>query len=140
MHRGVGGTAVAVSARVTDGSALADAAFRGDLERLNALLADGADPDAPTADGRTPLMHAILGDQLAVAAALLAHGADLEARAGDGATALLKAVLWRRTKAVELLLAHGADRRVRDVDGWTPRDMAEAQNDTDTLALLDAVP
>ena len=42
------------------------AAARGDADAVNALLADGADVDAPGAKGLTPLMHAAVGGHAGV--------------------------------------------------------------------------
>ncbi len=70
-------------------ASLHDAAATGDLPRLRALLAAGADPDTRDSEGRTPLMALgasrawrALGAAPALEAAdlLLAAGADLHAR------------------------------------------------------------
>ena len=66
---------------------------------IRALLAAGADVDAPDSNGRTPIMHAvgkgIAGDVGAVAA-LLEAGADLNILDSEGSTAADIAVLRKR--------------------------------------------
>jgi hypothetical protein len=53
------------------------AADRGDVDALKALLADAATRvDAPDADGRTALLHAVLAQRPAAVRLLLAAGAD----------------------------------------------------------------
>jgi len=53
------------------------AAARGDVDTLKALLSDSAvRVDAPDADGRTALLHAVLAQQPAAVRLLLAAGAD----------------------------------------------------------------
>jgi hypothetical protein len=50
---------------------------RGDVEALKQLLANPATPvDAPDATGRTALLHAVLGQQVAAVRLLMAAGAD----------------------------------------------------------------
>ncbi len=75
------------------------AAFDGDLAKVNALLAAGADPNAKTTDnGATALMMASLEGHTEVVNALLAAKADPNAkRTGHGATALYWASYTRIT-------------------------------------------
>lgn len=54
------------------------AATTGDLAAISAALADGVDPDARDATGRTPLMAATHARQAEAFGALLAAGADVD--------------------------------------------------------------
>ena len=107
----------------------------GDLESVTQLVAAGADVNAPSAWGSTPLAIATysdFGEQFAIreqtartlvyfdrdqvlpgqfaelVAFLLEHGADPNAGA-HRFTPLIAAILHQNEAAVELLLAHGAD-------------------------------
>src|SRR5208282_1997053 len=63
---------------------LIDAATRGDMGAVQALLAEGADVNARTANGATALILASEEGHREVAQALLAKGADVNAKASDG--------------------------------------------------------
>jgi serine/threonine-protein phosphatase 6 regulatory ankyrin repeat subunit B len=95
---------------------LIDAAGRGDLPAVNALLKAGADvnDDKRTLSGpTTALMEASSNGHLEVVQALLAAKADVNATRGhnstDGDTALTRAVLNGHLNVVQALLAAKAD-------------------------------
>lgn len=82
------------------------ALLEGSVAAVAKLLDDGADVNAPLADGWTPLMIASFHDQPALVAALLARGAEREAHTADGWTALM--IAERKGHAeVERLLRRG---------------------------------
>ena len=58
-------------------SLVADAAQKGDLEAVRALLQQGADPNAAQPDGLTGLHWAALNDKLGIAEILLYAGATV---------------------------------------------------------------
>src|ERR1700689_5291526 len=64
---------------------------RDPLEALNLLLAAGADPNAKSPDGSTPLHQAVEEQQVALIRALVAGGAKLDAVNKDNLTPLLLA-------------------------------------------------
>ena len=64
---------------------------RDPLEALNLLLAAGANPNAKTPDGSTPLHQAVEEQQVALIRALVAGGAKLDAVNKDNLTPLLLA-------------------------------------------------
>jgi hypothetical protein len=86
------------------------------------LISRGAQLNAPDKTGKTPLITAIMADNLEVADVLIGAGADMEAVDGDlGATALSWAVCAGRFKAVTFLLSKGAQiNRSTGPDGDTP--------------------
>lgn len=87
-------------------SPLCDAARAGDAAQIKALVAQGADPNAPSGDnGWTPLLHAVHKHQNASIAALLDAGADVNR---GNVTPLMFAASYGYDDTVTLLLARGA--------------------------------
>jgi hypothetical protein len=99
---------------------LLDAVYKGDVEGIKAATAEGANPNEPDKDGRTPLMRAAEWDMAESVAPLLAAGAKLEAKDGRGGTALFAAVGPGHVRVVEALIAAGADLTIKDKNGETP--------------------
>jgi ankyrin repeat protein len=89
---------------------LARAARAGSVERIDRLLAAGADPDVRDRgpNGWTPLMHAVHKGQEAAVVRLLAGGARVDAASRNGTTALMLAAGQGETAIVDRLLAAGA--------------------------------
>jgi ankyrin repeat protein len=93
------------------GQGLLQATEAGDLARMEAWLAKGAEVNARNAQGWTPLHVAAAGGDPAVVALLLKCGADVHAQSHIGTTPLDNATTRGGRKAViDLLLAHGARR------------------------------
>ena len=133
--------AVLVKAGVTPGwtamvgpnEDLINAAGRGELAIVEALLAKGTDVQARDNHGRTALMLASLNGHLVVVQALLAKGADVQAKSTNGNTALM-AASWKGHLAVmQALLAKGADVQAKNIDGRTALMVAK---DAEVEALL----
>lgn len=101
------------------------AAYRGDLEALEALQESGCDLLAPNEVDYTPLMAAVRGEHLNIVEFLLAKGAGAEADE-RGYTALHWAVAQpagqgvRQAECVTALLAAGAEVNARGGNGSTP--------------------
>lgn len=96
---------------------LIGAAKRGDMIKLEELLAGGADPNVRDTDGFTPLMRACESGRHAAVALLLQRGADAGARTQYGETVLTLAVQGGSEETVRLLLEHGADPNVMPGSG-----------------------
>lgn len=106
-------------------------------ELAELVLAHGADVNAHTREGLTPLMRAAWGkDAAAVLELLIAHGADVNAVNKHGETALIKAAWSGCVENLEVLLEHGADPEVRDTWGHTALDVAERFPRREAAAFL----
>lgn len=90
------------------------------LPIVEALLAAGAEVDAPDEGGGTPLLrHAVAGGP-ELLALLLRHGARIDARDRDGWTALHAAAAFTSVDSMKLLLDHGADPQARTRYDYAP--------------------
>jgi ankyrin repeat protein len=113
---------------------LYDAIAQRDLNRVQALLRQGADPNStwrgfqflnPRAKDRRrrfddpPLIRAIQLNHSEIAEALLDKGADVNARDASGTPALMLAAQQGQTAVVKLLLHRGADVQATDRYGNT---------------------
>lgn len=93
--------------------------FRTTAPRVQQLIAAGADVNARTPDGTTPLYIAAHHDNASVLRALLDAGADIHARNSVGDTALTLAAVSGYDSTVAFLLSRGARADVRDNAGRT---------------------
>ncbi len=101
-------------------SALIDAARLDDTERLDALLAIGADPDAQQGDGATALHWATHRNNITAIDALIEAGASVGLANDLGATPLWLAAGNGGADAVARLLGAGADPDATLQMGETP--------------------
>jgi ankyrin repeat protein len=84
------------------------------------LVALGADMEAKTAAGETPLHSAASHGHVEAVKALVALGADMEAKGAVGATPLHTAAANGHVEAVMALVALGADMEAKTANGETP--------------------
>ncbi len=106
---------------------------------IDALLAAGADLEARSDRGYTPLQQATNGfyhQNPAVIDALLAAGADLEARDEGGRTPLHHAAFNRNSVAAAVLLAAGAALEERDGRGRMPLHHAVSHDYSAVIEVL----
>ena len=116
---------------------LHDAARDGDLEKVRALIGEGAEIDASGEKGETPLILAILEGHADVAELLIAHGADVMARNERGLTPLHAAAYSGSAELARLLLDHGAALEdTANVSGATPLMLAAEENHVAVAELL----
>jgi len=85
-----------------------EAARNGDVDRIEQLLAQGADLEERDQTQETPLISAALAGQLDTVGSLISKGADVHARNDRGLTALHAAAYGGYPKIVRLLIEHGA--------------------------------
>jgi ankyrin repeat protein len=107
---------------------LLQAVIEGDLNRLQRLLAGGADPNVADDAGWTALHFAAQRQDADQVRALLAAGAAVDAADAHGDTPLFRAVFTYRGSAstIEALKAAGADLYKRNVEGISPRSLAQS--------------
>ena len=91
--------------------ALLDAAEKGNIEAVKQHLAAGADVNAKSERGRTPLHNAARWKHKEVAELLIAEGADVNAKDEDGDTPLDKAINYNQSEIADLLRKHGGKTR-----------------------------
>lgn len=93
------------------------AASRGHADAVELLLAHGADVNAKTVEGWTPLHRATAGHHRKVAKLLLTHNADVNATNNEGIAPWHIAQENYDKSMMELLLAMGANRSANPKDG-----------------------
>ena len=121
------GTAIGITAQTADsvpadGSTLLhESVRRGDLAAVNAVIARGADVNAATRYGVTPLGLAALNGDTPIIRRLLDAGANPNAATPGGETPLMTAARVGRLEAVTLLLDRGAAVDAKTSPGSRPR-------------------
>lgn len=113
---------------------LLDAAWAGQTETVEALIAHGAEVDARDIEGITPLYLAATHGQTEMVEALIASGADVNVHNDLGWTPLHRAGANGETETVKTLIASGADVNARDNEGNTALRWATMFSMTDTAA------
>jgi hypothetical protein len=103
------------------------AAWGNRLEAVKKLISDGADLNAATTQGQTPLHLAAKKGWQDVALFLVKEGADVNPKNQDGWTPLHEAAFNGKGEIIKLLVDSGADLYAKDEDGVTPLQVA---NDT----------
>ena len=119
-------------------SPVADAAMRGDIEAVRALLTDGADVNASQGDGMTALHWAAERGNVAMGKMLIYAGANLKAttRLGDY-TPLHMAAKAGHAEVAGALLEAGSDANATTTTGGaTPLHFAAASGSANTVAVL----
>lgn len=117
------------------------AASSGDVARIEALLAAGADHAAADEAGETALMHAAHNGHVAAVEALIAAGADVNTKSPQGWTALAKAAYngdaeRGYVEVIEVLHQAGASLDERIFFGITPLMLAAGGGDAAVVEWL----
>lgn len=115
---------------------LAEAAMKQDISAVRALLAQGADVNAPGNDG-TPALHWIVRvDDVETARLLVRAGADATRADRYGVTPLYLACANGNAAMIRLLLEGGADPNKSDPTGETPLMTAVRAGTLDAVRVL----
>ncbi|MCY4647264.1 MAG: ankyrin repeat domain-containing protein [Gammaproteobacteria bacterium] len=120
------------------GGPVADAAMRGDLEAVRALLEQGADANEAQGDGMTALHWAARHADAEMAGLLITAGANLEAGTRIGRyTPLHLASRAGGAGVVEALLAAGAEVHAKTTNsGVTPLHLAAESGSSEAIRVL----
>jgi len=116
---------------------LLGAANSGDMNAVQAAIAQGADVNVADRDGRTALMFASYNGHTDIAELLLDRGARIDDRDSFGRTALIYAASGPYRQTVQLLLSHKADPNVVDTqEGWTALMFAASEGQAGVVEVL----
>jgi len=118
------------------GDRLRQAAHYGDLKLMKRLLKQGADINARSKGGSTPLIWASINGHEGAVRLLLARGALVNARTRGGTTALLVASSVGNLKIVRILLKAGANPKAATKKGQTPLGLARRAGHGEVEKLL----
>jgi uncharacterized protein len=118
------------------GTKLIEAAKRGDLQAVRALLAKHADVNAADADGSTALHWAAERDNVALADLLIAAGANVKAATRYKITPLSLACTNGDAVLIDRLLKAGADPNGTSEEGQTALMTASLTGKPDAVKLL----
>ena len=121
------------------GAALHAVVQTADIDRVERLLAAGADMNARDGKSWTGLMHAASLGYTLIVESLLRAGADSEIRAVDGATALFMASARGHLEIVKMLLKADADPGVMGPRGMRAVEASAEGGHTRIVELLMAV-
>ncbi len=115
---------------------LFDAAERGCIELVKALLAEGASVRARDGLGNTALLHAARGGENGVVKLLIEESSDLNHQNIAGSTALLRAVSMNRRRTAKILLEAGADPNIASRRNVSPLIAAAFNGNLQLVELL----
>jgi ankyrin repeat protein len=119
-------------------SDVADAAMRGDISAVRALIAQKADVNAPQNDGATALHWAVFTGNREMATVLMRAGASPKAANREGVTPLWLASVNGDGQMIRALIEAGADANEVLPLGRTPLMLAARTGSVDAInALLD---
>jgi uncharacterized protein len=127
---------VAISIAAAAESTLVDVVERGDRAAAIAMLAKGANPNAPGPDGTTALMWAAANDDVELVRALVKAGADVKAKNHFGTSAITEAAILGSAPIIDVLLKAGADANFKNPEGETPLMAAARSGKVDAARLL----
>jgi ankyrin repeat protein len=115
---------------------LVAAARAGEIDLVDSLLAEGADPNAADVEGWLPLVEAATKGHTDVVVALIEAGAELEAKDPDDYTALMAAAWAGHLLTLRALVERGANPAAHSEDGWTALMAAADEGRTPAVQML----
>ncbi|CAG0924280.1 unnamed protein product, partial [Notodromas monacha] len=110
------------------------AAVKGHRRLVEFLLSVGADVNAVTDTGSTPIRSACFSSRIDIVELLLKHGADAEIANCNGGTCLINSV--QSAPLCRMLLQHGVNANVADLHGRTAVHYAVSMNKLEALQVL----
>ncbi len=124
------------ASRYNHETALHASAQEGFADILKLLLDRGADVNASTKIGATPLMRAARNGRSEIVRVLLRSRADVQMKDSKGLTALHYAAEMGRDETMKLLLQNGAAVNAKTSDGHTALQLAADRGHEGTVRLL----
>ena len=112
------------------------AAEYGQKEILKYLIKKGANVNAKSINGTTPLQKAVLNKKIETANYLIDQGAKINDQDSYKQTALHIAVEVEDLAMIKLLLDQGADLEIKDHLNETPLDLAKYKKKNDIIELI----
>jgi len=97
------------------------------MKAVQLLIDRGADVNL-SSKGKTPLINAVIKNDMRILHYLLNSGADMDATVNKGNTALILASKTGRLDCVRMLVEHGADVEYNNTKGLTALDYANMAN------------
>ena len=115
---------------------LVQAAEQDDRPAALRLLAKGANPNTPGADGTTAIMWAASNADVELVRALARAGADVTLKNQFGTTALTEAAILGSAPIIDALIKAGADPNTKNPEGETALMAAARSGKVDAAAVL----
>lgn len=119
-------------------TALMGAILHNNAEGVDVLLRHGANANACTTDGSTPLLAAATHCDPIIVSMLIKHGAVVNASNNDGITPLIVAIGGNQPANVKLLIEYGANLNATTKGGITPIQLARKGKNPRIISLLEA--
>jgi ankyrin repeat protein len=116
-------------------SALILACYRGNTEVAAYLINNGADINYNNEMG-TPLLAAVVKNNLAIVTLLLKKGINIEAKDANGTTALIYATMFKNHEISRLLIGAKANFDTKDNRGNSALDYAILADDDQLIQIL----
>ncbi|CAJ0578126.1 unnamed protein product, partial [Mesorhabditis spiculigera] len=113
--------------------ALLDATATGDLQEVERLLNEGANPNSHNEDGLTPLHQCAIDDNQPIMKLLLSRGADVNSQDTEQWTPLHAAACCAHISVVRILIDKGANLLAVNADGNMPYDICDDEQTLDCI-------
>lgn len=116
---------------------LINAAYNGNLDRVQELLTQGVNVNTIDGSEFTALMATTSRDYTEIARLLIENGANVNLQNNSGYTALMWAAIHGYPGVLSLLLERGADPLLQNKDGLTAFNIAKANDSALAISILE---